>query len=222
VSASDLAAARPSNRSVATRAKVVRAAERLFAEKGVGSVSLNEIVRAAEQRHSNVIQYHFGDRDALIQAVIDKHVPGIVAARNAMFAKLELGDPPDLPGAVSAFVGPLAAKLRDPDGGVAFIRFSAQMIAANVQRLAGDGPYDFSIPDVDVLTVRLQRAMTGQNLPAAIVSERLTMAAIMVFTGLGVYAELHGLGVDGVASGPDLDRYAVHLETMILGALTAP
>jgi AcrR family transcriptional regulator len=212
-----------SGRSAATRVKLVRAAERLFAERGVDSVSLNEISRVAGQRHSNVCQYHFGDRDGLIQAIIDKHVPGIVAARQAMFAEQTDEARDGLEPMVQAFVRPVAAKLRDPDGGVAFIRFSAQMIAANVLLLDGKGPYRFSVPGVDDLNRRLSHAVRGQNLPEAVRRERLTMASIMLFQGLAVYSAVRrAQGPGDAGSEGDLDRFVTDLERMIMGALTAP
>ena len=71
----------PTPRSVATRAKLLTVAERLFAERSIAGVSLNEISKAAGQRNSNVCQYHFGDKSGLVQAILDKHVPGIKARR---------------------------------------------------------------------------------------------------------------------------------------------
>jgi AcrR family transcriptional regulator len=205
------------SRSQATRARLVRTAEQLFAERGVDAVSLNEISRAAGQRHSNVCQYHFGDRDGLIQAIIDKHVPGIVAAREAMFA--ELTDDDGLEPMVRAFVRPVAAKLRDPDGGAAFIRFSVQMIAANVLLLDGNGPYRFSVPGIEDLNRRLTHAVRGQNLPEAVRRERLTVASIMLFQGLAVHSTVRQ--AQG-GSDAELDRFVADLERMIAGALTAP
>ena len=206
-----------SGRSQATRARLIRTAEQLFAERGVDAVSLNEISRIAGQRHSNVCQYHFGDRDGLIQAIIDKHVPGIVAAREAMFAALK--DDDGLGPMVRAFVRPVADKLRDPDGGAAFIRFSVQMIAANVLLLEGKGPYRFTVPGIEDLNRRLTHAVRGQNLPEAVRRERLTVASIMLFQGLAVYSTVRQAQGGGDA---DLDRFVADLERMIVGALTAP
>jgi AcrR family transcriptional regulator len=212
-----------SGRSLATRAKLIRTAELLFAGRGVDSVSLNEISRVAGQRHSNVCQYHFGDRDGLIQAVIDKHVPGIVAAREAMFARASPDAPDGLETMVQAFVRPVAAKLHDADGGVAFIRFSAQMIAANVLLLDGKGPYRFSVPGVDDLNRRLTEAVRGQNLPEAVRRDRLTVASIMLFQGLAVYSTVRAAqGGSKAGLARDLDRFVADLERMIMGALTAP
>src|SRR5205085_1882241 len=49
-------------RPVTTRDKLVDAAARLFAERGIDNVSINEIVRAAGQRNASAVHYHFGNR----------------------------------------------------------------------------------------------------------------------------------------------------------------
>ena len=43
-----------------TRDQIIRAAEELFAARGIDSVSLREINRAAGQSNTGAVQYHFG------------------------------------------------------------------------------------------------------------------------------------------------------------------
>lgn len=58
-------------RTRATRARLIASAEQLFAERGVASVSLNEITRAAQQKNRNAVHYHFGSKEALVQAIFE-------------------------------------------------------------------------------------------------------------------------------------------------------
>ena len=67
--------------ALATRERIVAAAERLFAERGLDGVSLVEVGRAAGQRNRSAVQYHFGDKQGLVHAILDKHTPGIEARR---------------------------------------------------------------------------------------------------------------------------------------------
>jgi AcrR family transcriptional regulator len=60
-----------------TRDKLLDAAAKLFAERGVNNVSLAEIVRAAGQRNASAIHYHFGSRDEVLRAILERHVPVI-------------------------------------------------------------------------------------------------------------------------------------------------
>jgi AcrR family transcriptional regulator len=54
-----------------TRARLVESAERLFAERGVGSVSIREVNRDAGQAPS-AVHYHFGSKEALLRAVVGR------------------------------------------------------------------------------------------------------------------------------------------------------
>ncbi|MEX1008317.1 MAG: TetR family transcriptional regulator [Acidimicrobiia bacterium] len=55
-----------------TRDRLVRAAEYLFARSGI-DVPIREIHERAGQRNASAIQYHFGSKQDLIKAVIDRH-----------------------------------------------------------------------------------------------------------------------------------------------------
>jgi AcrR family transcriptional regulator len=206
-------------KSAATRAKLITVAEHLFAEKGIEGVSLAEINRVARQRHSNACHYHFGSKDGLIQAILDKHVPAISASRNAMFDAMEVAGAGTLGDIVRAFVRPVAAKLFDPNGGKDFIRFNAQLVARHTLASRGlASPY--SMPEIDRLTRKLKAAMASRRLPDGLVEGRLMMAAIMLFHGLADYSRLRDVepGTDDRA---DTERFIGDLETMIEGALTA-
>ncbi len=111
-----------------TRAALVRAAEELFAERGIEQVSLREISRASGARNAVAVQYHFDDRQGLLRAVLGKHNPGVEQARHRLLDQLE-GRAPGLRALAGALVEPLAAKLSDPDGGPAYLRITAQLLA---------------------------------------------------------------------------------------------
>jgi AcrR family transcriptional regulator len=207
-------------KSTATRTTLVRAAERLFAEKGIEAVSLNEVSRAAHQRHSNACQYHFDNKEGLIQAIIDKHVPGIAARRNAMFDRMESDGASSLEDVIGAFVRPVAAKLRDPDGGKDFIRFNAQMIVPNMLAPRHLGPFLFTVPEMGRLAEKLGLAMEPQALPPAVISQRLMMAAIMLFQGLADYSRIEDVSPEW--GDEALEIFIGEIETMMLAALTAP
>ncbi|WP_377267508.1 TetR/AcrR family transcriptional regulator [Peterkaempfera sp. SMS 1(5)a] len=116
-----------------TRGSLIRAAEQLFAARGVDGVSLNEINRAAGQRNPSALQYHFSDRAGLLQAVLDKHNPGIDARRDALLQQCRgFGTEGDLSTLAAALVLPPAAKLADPDGGRAFLRITAELLTRPV------------------------------------------------------------------------------------------
>ena len=52
-----------------SRERMVRAAERLFAERGINAVSMREVAAAAGQLNNSAVRYHFGSRDGLVDAI---------------------------------------------------------------------------------------------------------------------------------------------------------
>ncbi|MCU1393909.1 MAG: TetR family transcriptional regulator [Ilumatobacteraceae bacterium] len=111
-----------------TKQQLIAAAERLFAERGIEGVSLREINSAAGQKNSTALQYHFGDRQGLLRAVLRKHTPAIDAARMAMLDAYVVRGVDDLRELAAALVRPSAAKLSDADGGRAYLQISGQVL----------------------------------------------------------------------------------------------
>jgi AcrR family transcriptional regulator len=113
----------------ATQRQLITAAETLFAARGIDAVSLREITVAAGVRNSTALQYHFGDREGLLRAVMRKHHGAVELRRHALLDEYEAhpGDR-DLRTLVAAFVRPLASKLADPDGGREYLRITAQLV----------------------------------------------------------------------------------------------
>ena len=54
-----------------TKTKIIETAERLFAEKGINNVSTREIAREAGQKNHSALHYHFGDKENLLDALLD-------------------------------------------------------------------------------------------------------------------------------------------------------
>jgi len=99
-----------------TPARLVAAAERLFAEGGEEATSLRAVTRAAMSSPA-AVHYHFGGRDGLLRAVLDQHLAKRQERRLALLDKaVELhGDEVPVPVLLSAIVRPdleLIAKLR--------------------------------------------------------------------------------------------------------------
>jgi AcrR family transcriptional regulator len=111
-----------------TRAQLIRAGERLFAERGIYAVSLREINRDADQRNSTALQYHFGDRQGLILAILRKHEVGVDEKRTELLDEIEQTGQIDLPVFSSALVVPAAEKLSDREGGRAYLRIAAELV----------------------------------------------------------------------------------------------
>ena len=93
-----------------TRRLLLDTAERLMAERGADGVSMREISTAAGQANNNAAQYHFGSRERLIEAVLDRRMAPIDERRAAMIAAL--GPEATLEDLVRTVVVPLAEASR--------------------------------------------------------------------------------------------------------------
>ncbi len=56
-------------RSKATQTALMRAAEKLIADKGIGNASIRAIINAAGQKNESALQYHFRNLQGLISAL---------------------------------------------------------------------------------------------------------------------------------------------------------
>lgn len=108
------------------RDKLLDAARSLFAEQGIEAVSMREVGRAAGQRNTNAVQYHFGDRRALLLAVLEPHHDLVAARRNALLDGMEHDDP-SLRSLAEALVRPSAAMLGEP-GGPEYLRIVSELV----------------------------------------------------------------------------------------------
>src|SRR6185312_13943854 len=77
-------------KTAGTRGALLDAAEELFAERGVYGVSLGEVGRRANQHNRSTIQYHFGTREALIDAVAERHIAALNERRADLLRTLDL------------------------------------------------------------------------------------------------------------------------------------
>jgi AcrR family transcriptional regulator len=103
------------------------AAERLFAERGIDAVSLRTI-NAAAGYSAAALHYHFATRDGLIEALLERSQPRMLAERARMLAALRpLPDPP-LEAIVAALIRPLTAGMaEDFPAALAKLRFLVRL-----------------------------------------------------------------------------------------------
>lgn len=128
---SDMFLKRPMRRDTRdTRLKIMRAAERLFATRGIGGVSIAEINVAAEQRNRSAVQYHFADKRTLLEEIVLRHAEPIheswLVALDAIEARPE--GSASLPELVKLLVDGHATKLDDPDSGREYLSICAQLV----------------------------------------------------------------------------------------------
>lgn len=76
-------------RGLSTRAALIECAETMIAEYGVHGVSIRQIAKASRSANSSVVTYHFGNKEALLQAVINHRLPAIEQRRQELLTAIK-------------------------------------------------------------------------------------------------------------------------------------
>lgn len=145
-----------------TRERIIRTAEKLFAERGFHGVSVREIAAAAELRLSH-LQYHFKSKNDLYHAVVGNRILTINHARlqrldtlGLQAARVGNGTLEDI---VRAFIEPTVTLAQDhASGGHYYAQLIAQISnepAEHARRVSRD----FTDPIARVTLQALQRAL---------------------------------------------------------------
>lgn len=113
-----------------TRERILATAEKLFAEAGIGATSLRTITTAAGVNLA-AVNYHFGSKDALVEAVYRRHLEPLNHARLRRLETTEQaagGKPLGVETIVRAFVEPLVEQARTGASGAVLTRLLAQSL----------------------------------------------------------------------------------------------
>jgi AcrR family transcriptional regulator len=198
----------------ATRERLIRAAEQVFAKQGVDEANLRDINRLAEQRNNSALHYHFKSREALAEVVIDRHRQHVTAQRVELVTAMEAQDPaPTSADLVTAIVAPLAAQLLT-DSGRDWVQIVLHIRRRGEVRRRGPVS-DALSPDLQWIYARLSEALDW--LPEELRSERLATMGDMILAALAARAES-----GETLSAADVDALVINLVDMAVGALEAP
>jgi len=213
-----------------TREHLIRTAERLFAEHGIGAVSLRRINQAAGQKNASALHYHFGSREALIDAIFAYRMTGVNRRRLALLDAIAPQGAANAPAGgaardarlrpvVESIVLPLAEQIDDGTGGSHYIRFLAQAYsdpAIDVAAIIG-GKYDAGLQRAN----RMLRDILTGALPAEIVDRRLRlMAANTVYSLADRERQISAVAT--ARDGANLPLFVADLVDSMVGALSAP
>jgi AcrR family transcriptional regulator len=198
------------------REQMILAAERLFAERGIGAVSLREIGAAAGQRNNGAAQYHFGSKRGLVDAIVEYRMRPVNERRLELLAAADAaGRGEDLRALVEVLVLPFAEFVSAPE--TSWARFLEQAATE---------------PDVDIAAVVQRPAMRGlrevlrrldaalRDLPPHVRRSRIELAQILlVHAGAGWEREA-SQAPRGRGMGPA--PLALDLVDATVGLLSAP
>ena len=118
-----------------TRSALIAAAGALFAEKGFEAVSLREITRLAGMNVASV-KYHFGSRDALVDAVVSQLATPVNEERLRRLDQLEEEGRETVKSLLEAFFEPLIIQVQSSP-------LSEKLFVKLMGRVVGERPYEF-------------------------------------------------------------------------------
>jgi AcrR family transcriptional regulator len=169
-------------RSARTRDRFIEVAQQLFAERSIDSVSLNEITVAAQQKNRNALQYHFGNRDGLLQAIIDRHATRVHELRAAWLRSSAAQSAKPSRRAARGLVYPLAQYIEENPTAVHYIKILSQLAALNNQVLNPQARSSISFQSEDALTQIMTQAI--KHLQQAEAQRRLFLSVSITFHGM--------------------------------------
>jgi AcrR family transcriptional regulator len=196
---------------------LVDAAARLFAERGVDNVAIAEIVRAAGQRNTSAIHYHFGSRDEVLRAVLARHVPELAQRRVVLLEEARARPAADVRSAADAIVRPVTELAQGGWRQRAYLQIGSEL-AGSLDRVS---------PEIQQL---LQQTagyeaweLLGRRCPKIPVDLwRLRQDLCIVFIGRAAADRARQLDRGGKRHVLSDDLFVDNLVEMLLGAMTAP
>jgi AcrR family transcriptional regulator len=144
-----------------TRATVddlLNVAEQLFARHGVEQVALTRIVGSSRQKNRSALHYHFGSREGVLKAVLDRRLKHINTLRLATLDRPVRCD--DLARVIRALVEPLCLVTLNEPWGADYISILAQV--SFHPTLLGESVLD----DANLSSVRRCKKLVIEALPA--------------------------------------------------------
>jgi AcrR family transcriptional regulator len=206
-----------------TREQLLDVAEQLMGTHGVERVSLREIRLAAGQRNKSAMQFHFGDRDGLLRALTDRHLPRQAAIQHALYeATLADGALGDARRLVEVLVRPNAVYVGRGASERAWIKIAADLAARTdiVWRDVVDNVPQSALAAGDALYRQLRATMPRSLALDRILSVSQAMLHVCADRARLEDAEIAGPG--SVRPRIAFDQWTDNIVDMAAGAMFAP
>jgi len=203
-----------------TREKLIDEAARAFAAHGVYGASLVDITRRAGQRNRGALHYHFGSRNGVLCAVLERHVD-FLARREGELLEVALTRPAhDVESVVDAIVRPATELAESGWRGRCFLMILAELVEEDPADLDADvsdalartGGYAV----YDLLAARMA------DVTDEVRAERFALATGFILRAVADRARV--LGRRGRRGRPQLEHEAFvrNLVTMVAAGMSAP
>lgn len=189
-----------------TKARLLDAAEQLFADHGFERVSLRHLTQAAVVNLA-AVNYHFGKKDALIDAVIERYVNPINEHRLANLDELEVRHGHDtaipLREILTAFVQPFLKRIRKSE-------LSQRLFFKLMGRCMGDPGHQLPASTLPLFHQVIARFSSALHRTVPHLSEELILWRLHFTFGILAQTLLHSEALNQITRGrtgnPSLDE----------------
>ncbi len=170
---------RRASASETTRIKIMQAAERLFADRGIDAVALREIAAAAGQGNNTAVQYHFGSKEQLVYEIFDWRTNLFEEQRKAMLAEAEAKGQLGNAKVLLQIMCLPHLSIADETGAHPYSAFLAQYLT---RTRASGIPHPYDDPEVPVPALRRVRRLIVERVsyvPADVLRLRFGLCKLM-------------------------------------------
>jgi AcrR family transcriptional regulator len=200
-----------------TRIQLMLAAERLFAELGIDSVSLRQINNAAGQRNSSAAHYHFGSKGSLVAAILAYRMEQISARRSRLLARVaDATGAARLRGLVEALLLPFVEEMEENPESRNYIFFLAQLIGLPTTDVAAVWRCQFD-EQVGHVYAGLREALPA--VPDEVFTARYGLLWIVAIKALAERERANG---SVLANGAVPALFTSNLVDVLVGLISAP
>ena len=206
----------PHSGKLSTREVILRTAESLFANKGIDAVSLNEINKAAGQKNTSSLHYHFGSKDGLIQAIVYTHYEEIEEKLQKSMDELEASGDFAACDLVKAATLPFIDKLQS-ERGVNYLRIVTQLLNKSADMLIVGHPEQ---EDKARLRVFSFFDRVSGDIPDNVKIARIVLFSSLLFHSLASFAQFEQSDQPNPLG--DEAFFVGNLRDMLLAMMIAP
>jgi AcrR family transcriptional regulator len=202
-----------------TKGLILDAAERLFAARGVAAVSLREIRIASGARNTAALQFHFHDRDGLIDALIARHMPRIGEIQDAYYERAvadeRLDDARTLVGILVRPGADYSARGPSERAWVKIMADLGSLPDLHLKEMA------YVTPETGLMAAGRLAKKLRETMPADVARERLIMLAQWAVHATADFARLAD-GVDDTRSHNSHQTFVENLVDVLTAGLQGP